>query len=126
MTFDHTEYDDLIADLRRDYENNMSTSIFIEAAEAIESLLKTIKQLKNGGETAAFPENVALCPNTGQVYPASEFHADRGMTLRQYYAGQAILAMPHILPLMNINEIKDEETFAKYCFLIAEAMIAQK
>lgn len=39
---------------------------------------------------SAFPENVHLCPNHNQVYPASEFGAAQGMTLRDWYAGMAL------------------------------------
>jgi hypothetical protein len=73
---------------------------------------------KDGG--SAFPENVALCPNTGQVYPASEFHADRGMTLRQWYAGQALQG------LLSYHGMPRHGFCCEEIFKIADAMIAHE
>jgi hypothetical protein len=64
---------------------------------------------KDGG--AAFPQTI---PNAG------------GMTVRQWYAGQAMagLMMKYSLQQKHF-EIGDMETVAKYSFMFADAMLAE-
>lgn len=71
------------------------------------------KEINTGGP--AFPESVALDPHHGQVFPASEFHAAPGMTLRDYFAAKTI-------PMFLAQSAKREElTPADYCDAVAKA-----
>lgn len=60
----------------------------------------------------AFPENVHPADNS--------FSAFRGMTLRDYFAGQALSGMS------QLARDDDPDRLAHYCFVIADAMMQER
>lgn len=75
----------------------------------------TTPTIDNGGP--AFPAHLAYSPEGG-AHIASEYFADsEGMSLRDWFAGQALAGrMTHMA----------DQPLAEYCYRIADAMLAAR
>lgn len=77
----------------------------------------------------AFPEHSIESRNTGEILV---MHLTKGMTLRDYFAGQAmqaILSNPSLVPaLANIikSEGKIDSEIAQGAYTYADAMLAER
>ena len=56
----------------------------------------------------------------GSAYPVPEYSGDHGMTLRQWYAGQALTSLPADVAAHYPADV------ARYAFNLADAMIAHE
>jgi hypothetical protein len=74
--------------------------------------------MRDGGQ--AFPTCVSADSEGGLN------HGAPGMSLRDYFAGQAIHAAVYMLNEAKHDERKDEQTVAKLCYEMADAMLAER
>ncbi len=77
--------------------------------------------MNNGGP--AFPSAPVDAPNHGMI-PASEWGGDTGMTLRDYFAGQALSGFCSNASIVDGQT--DGKWLSRESFKIADAMIAER
>ena len=80
--------------------------------------------MKNGG--SAFPVSTGFeYFQNGAI--AKELSSTAGLTIRDYFAGQALAGIPRTTVFLNEgHEILDAAEMAKACFAVADAMIAER
>ena len=66
--------------------------------------------------TAAFPRPFSLDGET-------DVEAQTGMTLRQYYAGQALTGFISVMTPQEVRE--DPMKVARWCAMVADAMVTE-
>lgn len=75
----------------------------------------------------AFPLNVAIDPS-GDIYNSGSVPDGRGMTLRDWFAGQALVALASVAASLPHDDT--EESFSTWlaagCYEVADAMLAER
>lgn len=76
------------------------------------------------------PKNPQAYPSLGNVGYQSEWQTEEGMTLRDYFAGQALVGMLSLMTIEHLNEVtspKEMRTdLASAVYLFADAMLKER
>jgi hypothetical protein len=70
---------------------------------------------------AAFPQPMTMDMEGNFHTPREKSELDQGITIRDYFAGQALVSRQYH-PSENLNK----ELAAKWCYEIADAMLAER
>jgi hypothetical protein len=76
-------------------------------------------ETKDGGP--AFPPSIAI-DTSGDMYSSADFGA-HGMSLRDYFAGQALAGLAY---LNHLRSDRDAERIAEEAYAYASAMLSQR